>query len=126
MLNRAKAAEAQSNKDLADLEFVEKETGTEHARALERQRAQSEGNQNLAVTKALVTPRKPDQTKPDIEGAVGFNGLSKAMQQEDISPSPVDNTQQRDQLAQTDPQFSLGSRFFDPNLDPSLNPNINV
>jgi hypothetical protein len=126
MLNRAKAAEAQSNKDLADLEFVEKETGTEHARALERQRAQSEGNQNLAVTKALVTPRKPDQTKPDIEGAVGFNGLSKAMQQEDISPSPVDNTQQRDQLAQTDPQFSLGSRFFDLNLDPSLNPNINV
>jgi hypothetical protein len=67
-----------------------------------------------------------DEKEPDIEAGVGFNRLSKAMQQEDIQPSPVDNTVQRDQLAQTDPQFSLGSRFFDPDLDPSLNPNINV
>jgi hypothetical protein len=125
-LNQAKAQEAMSNKDLKDLEFVEQETGTGHARDLERQRAQSEGNQNLAVTKALVSPRKPDEKAPDIEAAVGFNGLSKAMQQEDIQPTPVDNTQQRDQLAQTNPEFSLGSRFFDPNLDPALNPNITL
>jgi hypothetical protein len=132
-LNQAKAAEAMASKDQKDLDFVEQETGTKHARDLEQQRAQSEGNQNLAVTKALVAPKKKDESLPDIEGAVGYNELSKARQQEDnisgsgrLSAQPVDNTGQRDQLAEQDPRYSLGSGYFDPEADPSLNPAINI
>jgi hypothetical protein len=38
--------------------------------------AQSMGNQNLQVTKALTTPLKPDHNPPNIEAAIGFNALS--------------------------------------------------
>lgn len=75
-LNKAKAAEALAKKDMTDLDFVEQETGTKHARDMDKQKAQSQGNQNLAVTKALTTPLKKDQLAPDIEAAVGFNRIS--------------------------------------------------
>lgn len=75
-LNQAKAAEASSKKDKADLDYVEQETGTAHAREMQKMKAQSQGNQNLEVTKALITPAKPGETKPNIAAAVGFNELS--------------------------------------------------
>ena len=80
-LNKAKADEAQADADNAKLEFVETETGTKHERDMEKQAGQAQGNQNLAVTKALVTPRKRDQTEPDIEAAVGFNEISNGARQ---------------------------------------------
>jgi hypothetical protein len=76
-LNNARAAEASSKKDKNDLDYVEQETGTKHARDLDRQGAQARGNQDLTVTKALLAPRKPDQSKPDIEAAVGYNELTQ-------------------------------------------------
>ncbi len=75
-LNAAKAKQLTADADKKTLDFVEQESGTQHEREMERQRGQAEGNQNLAVTKAFVTPRKTDQTKPDIEAAVGFNEIS--------------------------------------------------
>jgi hypothetical protein len=77
LLNKAKAEETDAKTDLATLEFVTKENGVDHAQRLELQGAQAESNQDLAVTKALLTPRKEDQTKPDVEAAVGFNEISR-------------------------------------------------
>jgi hypothetical protein len=75
-LNKAKAAQALSMKDRTDLEFVEQETGTNHAREMEKQQAQSRGNQMLEITKALTKPLKEGEKKPDIPTAVGFNQVS--------------------------------------------------
>lgn len=72
----AKAAEHGSNKDLKDLDFVEQETGTKHARDMEKMEAQSRGNQNLQVTKALTTPLKDGHKSPNVEAAIGYNALS--------------------------------------------------
>lgn len=86
-LNNAKAEEARANKDLKDLEFVEQETGTNHARNMEQQKAQSQGNQNLEVTKALAKARKEGETSPNIEAAVGFNQLSDKLASVDTQGS---------------------------------------
>jgi hypothetical protein len=75
-LNKAKAQQALADKDQKDLDFVEQETGTKHARDMEKQSAQAQGNQNLLVTKALTTPRKKEEAKPDIDAAIGFNQVS--------------------------------------------------
>lgn len=79
LLNQAKAGEVQANADKKNLDFVEQETGTSHAREMEKQQAQARGNQDLQVTKALATPRKEGETNPDVEAAIGFNQLSDMM-----------------------------------------------
>lgn len=75
-LNDAKAQEALANRDQKNLDFVEQETGTKHAREMQKQQAQSRGNQNLEVTKALTKARKEGESSPSIEAAIGFNELS--------------------------------------------------
>lgn len=55
-LDRAKAREAESNADLADLDFVEQETGTKHARDIDKVGAQAEANERLERTKAELNP----------------------------------------------------------------------
>lgn len=75
-LNEAKTRQIESEADLKDLDFVEQETGTKHARDIDRQRAQSRGNQDLVITKALASSRKPEEQGPDIEAAVGYNELT--------------------------------------------------
>lgn len=124
-LNQAKAQEALANKDQKNLDFVEQETGTKHARTMEQQKAQSEGNQNLQITKALTQPRKEGERAPDLNAAIGFNALSDKLS----NASNLANdgsTLARDQAAQTDPTRSLGSGKFDPTRDPALNPAFNV
>ena len=79
LLNQAKARELGSNADLKDLEFVEQESGTKHARELQKQGAQGRANQNLEVTKALLSPRKEGEKGGNIEAAIGFNGLTDMM-----------------------------------------------
>lgn len=125
-LNNAKAQEASANKDKKNLDYVEQETGTTHARTMEQQKAQSQGNQNLEVTKALLKPTKTatgSETKPDIDAAVGFNSVSDKLAEGQQAPS---STVDRDVLAGTDPSANLGSMHFDPSRDPSLNPNLNI
>ena len=75
-LNEAKAAEAMAKKDAIDLNYVEQDTGTKHARDMEKQKAQAEGNQNLQITKALTTAKKEGEQAPDLAAAIGFNQLS--------------------------------------------------
>jgi len=52
-LNNAKAQEALANKDQKNLDFIEQESGTKHARNMEQQQGQAKGNQDLQITKAL-------------------------------------------------------------------------
>lgn len=132
-LNKARAAKEDALKDKANLDYVEQETGTTHARNLAKDQAQSDGNRDLEVTKALLRPKKPEEKEPDIEAAVGFNQLSDKLNKS--SPSEelergapaVDNTLERDELAvEGDPRYNVGSRFYDPAADPALNPALNL
>lgn len=123
-LNRAKAEKERMVADKTNLDVVEQESGTKHERDMEKQRGQSQGNQALEVTKALVKPKKPEEAKPDVEAAVGFNELSKRNNRND--DRPASGALDRAALAQNDPQYSIGSQFFDPSLDPASNPAINI
>lgn len=73
---RADALKKQSEADLNSLDFVEEETGTKHARELEKTKAQARGNQELEVTKALTKARKPDELRPDVDAAIGYAALT--------------------------------------------------
>lgn len=75
-LNNAKAQEAMANKDQKNLDYVEQETGTKHARDMEKQRGQAQGNQALEVTKALTKSLKDGEQRPNLEAAIGYNQLS--------------------------------------------------
>lgn len=75
-LNQAKAAEASANKDQKDLDFVEQENGTKHARDVDVVQSQARGNQALEVTKALTKPYKEGERPPNIETAIGYNQIS--------------------------------------------------
>lgn len=107
-LNMAKAKEAASAGDLKDLDYLEQESGTKHARDMEKQKAQSQGNQNLQITKALTTPTKEGETTPNISAAVGYNTLTNG-----------NSMPERDLAAQQDPAYSLGSQYYDPSQDPA-------
>lgn len=120
-LNQAKARAEDAKKDQADLDFVEQETGTAHERDMQKQRAQSQGNQNLQVTKALTTPQKEGERKPDLAAAIGFNHISDKLN--DDQPS---STIQRDELVGQQPSANLRSPNFDPSRDPALNPAVRI
>ena len=92
-LNDAKAQQALAQKEQADLDYVEQETGTKHERDMQKQRAQSQGNQNLQVTKALTTPKKEGEQEPNVEAAIGFNRISDKLNNDEPS-----STIQRDEL----------------------------
>lgn len=114
-LNDANAKRAYSESDIKDLDYLEQESGTKHTREMEKQKAQSQGNQNLQITKALTTPTKEGETTPNISAAVGYNALTNGTSQ-----------QERDLAAQNDPSRSIGSQYFDPSQDPSLSPGMNL
>jgi hypothetical protein len=117
-LNIAKAKQATAAADKSTLDFVEQESGTKHERDLEKQRGQAEGNQNLAVTKALVTPRKSDQTKPDIEAAVGFNEISNGARKIGQGPTPAPVSMPAPVFNPVQPPIELGEEVIDPALVP--------
>ena len=74
---QAKARKANAEADAIDLGYVEQETGTTHARDIEKIRAQSTGNQDLEVTKALTQPLKEGERRGNIDAALGFNLISQ-------------------------------------------------
>lgn len=78
-LNKAKAVTEEVKAEQGALDTVEQETGTKHAREMEKQRGQAEGNQALEVTKALLKPKKAEESKPDVEAAIGWGEFSKRM-----------------------------------------------
>lgn len=87
-LKRAKAKEALSKADQNTLDFVEQESGVAHERSMENIQAQAEGNKELEVTRALLAPKKPDESDPDIEAAVGYNALTGAGDSSNFNPNP--------------------------------------
>ena len=86
--NAAKAQETTAKTDLANLDYLEQESGTKHERDLEKQAGQARGNQDLQVTKALTTPLKEGTQRPDIEAAVGFNEMSDLLRGSNRVASP--------------------------------------
>jgi hypothetical protein len=90
MVNDAKAKLTLAEKDIKDLDYVEQETGTKHAREMEKQKGQAKGNQDLQITKALTAPRKEGESAPDISAAVGFNQLSDTLEEQGGLPSNVE------------------------------------
>ena len=74
---QARARKAAAEADAVDLNYVEQETGTKHARDVEKIRAQSTGNQDLEVTKALTKPLKEGERQGNIDAALGFNLISQ-------------------------------------------------
>lgn len=119
-LNRAKAEAEAAKKDLTNLDYLEQETGTKHAREMEKQKAQSQGNQNLQVTKALTQPQKEGEASPNISAAIGYNALTNG------DNSGIQSIPDREMAAQADPALSLGSKYFDPAQDPALSPGMNI
>lgn len=75
--NQARARQASSDADLKNLDYVEQDTGTKHARDMQKQAGQAEGNQDLEVTKALLNKDKEGIPTQNIESAVGFNYLTQ-------------------------------------------------
>lgn len=104
--NVADASKKEAETDNLNLDFVEQETGTKHEREMEKQRGQAQGNQDLEITKSLLSSKKPDESKPDIEAAIGFNTLTG-----------------NNSVA---PERNIGSKFYDPKQDPALNPSLNL
>ena len=74
---QARARKASAEADAVDLNYVEQETGTKHARDVEKIRAQATGNQDLEVTKALTKPLKEGERRGNIDAALGFNLISQ-------------------------------------------------
>ena len=122
-LNKAKALQASVISEQKNQDMVDEASGKKHERNMSLQKAQSQGNQNLEITKALTKPRKEGESNPDIEAAVGFSQLSDKLS--DVG-SNNESTLQRDLLAQSNPALSIGSSQFDPNLDPALRPGMNL
>ena len=58
MLAQAKARAEMANADLKDLDFIEQETGTKHAREKDLMQAQAESNQMLEITKSILSPKQ--------------------------------------------------------------------
>lgn len=116
----AEAELAMQRANAVNLDVVETETGTKHERDMAKQRGQSQGNQNLKITEALLNGAKEGETPPDIDAAVGFNVLSGN------ESMPFSNTAERDAAAQTNPEANLGSQYYDPSLDPASNLALNL
>lgn len=119
-LNKAKAEAETAKKDLTNLDYLEQESGTKHAREMDKQKAQSQGNQNLQVTKALTQPQKEGDSSPNISAAIGYNALTNG------DNSGIQSIPDRELAAQNDPALSIGSKYFDPAQDPALSPGMNI
>ena len=87
--NYAQAEKYQSDADKQDYETEKDAAGISHAQEMEKQSEQARGNQDLAVTKALTTPKKEGENDPDIEAAVGFNEFSKIRSSSTNQPRQV-------------------------------------
>lgn len=126
--NIALARKAQSEADMADLEFVEQETGVNHERDLQKQREQAKGNENLEITKALLKDRKPEEKPGDVMAAIGYSKLTDPK-----TPAvggmrrPTQAVPQRRMVGQDGqrPVDRIQSQHYDPRQDPALNPALN-
>lgn len=128
--NYAMAAAQNATADKTNLDFVETETGTKHARDMDKMKAQAQGNQDLEVTKALLKPTKQangGESKPDVPAAIGYNTLSQVSDNlNNAGQARYPATNITPEVAAGNQQLNIGSSQFQPQLDPALNPNINI
>ena len=121
--SRARAKLALSQADKTDLDYVEQETGTAHEREMAKQQAQARGNQALEITKALAKSRKPDEKEPDVAAAVGYNAISDKLGSGE--PAQMPTRPMVGDVRVGDPRYNIGSKYYDPSVDPALNPRNN-
>lgn len=69
---QAQARKTASEADLKDLDFLEQETGTKHARDIQKQEAQAEANSTLAITKSLLQPLEKRPRDKDVLTAMAI------------------------------------------------------
>lgn len=74
--NQAMAGKTEAEAQGKAIDNVLTETGVKHTQEMEKQQAQSRGNQNLEIIKGLLKPRKEGETAPDIDAAIGYNAIS--------------------------------------------------
>lgn len=86
---RAKTAKLEAETDQIDLDTEMTGSGVKHAQDMEKQTEQARGNQDLAITKAMVTPKKADEGPLDIEAALGFNTLTKHINSASNQPRSI-------------------------------------
>lgn len=126
-LNNAKAQTEAAEAAIAVTQAENEASGLNHERELQKQQAQAKGNQSLAITKGLLQTRKPEETRPDIQAAVGWNELEK-LSSRPKNPNPA-MAMRRGPLMQIPPvtpaNQNIGSSQFNPAMDPSLNPAMN-
>lgn len=75
-LNNSRSAAADAGTESTYLQNQLEASGVKHQQDMEKQQAQARANQNLEVTKALLKGRKPDETEPDVESAIGYNSIT--------------------------------------------------
>lgn len=83
ILTRAQATNAQASANKQNAQAIGQQiensmlsTGTKHLQEMEKMQAQARGNQSLEVTKALLKARKPEESAPNIDAAIGYNTLT--------------------------------------------------
>lgn len=80
--NNARAENMVASARAQDLDSEMEASGYKHSQAMEKQKAQAQGNQDLQVTKALTQSRKQGEMPADIDAAIGYNLISKQQSQE--------------------------------------------
>lgn len=76
MKNQAMAGKTQTEAQGKAIDNVLTESGVKHIQEMEKQQAQSRGNQNLEIIKGLLKPLKYGEQAPNIDAAIGYNAIS--------------------------------------------------
>lgn len=76
-LNQAKAQDIAADSQAKNVDTHLNVSGVKHQRDMEKQQAQAHANQQLEMTKALLKPRKDNESMPDFDAAYGYNLMSK-------------------------------------------------
>lgn len=74
--NQARAQQAYADAENTAIDTHNEANGVKHQQKMEQQKAQSQGNQQYAITQALTKPRKQGEVSGDIEAAIGYNALT--------------------------------------------------
>lgn len=126
-LNKARAWRERNTANQIDLNVTEQETGTKHARDMQKTGGQGAANQALEITKALVKSKKKfdgSESDPDIEAAVGWNALSNRMADpranNDEIPSPAAPPVNQEIIP------TENNPIMQTPLDPALDPGLSV
>lgn len=76
MKNQAMAGKTQTEAQGKAIDNALTESGVKHFQEMEKQQAQSRGNQNLEIIKGLLKPLKQGEQAPNIDAAIGYNAIS--------------------------------------------------